>query len=260
MSGQLSATRSVRGPRVSPLSYLAALFALAGFVIIILYGLAESSARLQSISVGLLTAFAALAAGTLFGFLFGIPRYVSSGAFRIKGAGKPSGQTNGTSETSTTKTPSRAGVGAAGGGGAGGGPAGGGGAGGGPAGGGGAVAADAGGGGAGGGGAGDGASGALSEPPNFEPSTNLAEVSDWLTKLLLGAGLVQLTHMGPPLASLINNTAAGLSGTTAASESAKVIAATIMVTYAGLGFLASYMFTTIVYGKLLTGHAASAAG
>lgn len=30
----------------------------------------------------------------------------------------------------------------------------------------------------------------------YLPSANLPEVSDWLTKLLLGAGLVQLTHLG----------------------------------------------------------------
>jgi hypothetical protein len=35
-------------------------------------------------------------------------------------------------------------------------------------------------------------------------------VSDWLTKLLLGAGLVQLTRLGAPISQLIDSVAAGL--------------------------------------------------
>lgn len=50
--------------------------------------------------------------------------------------------------------------------------------------------------------------------PRFEPSTNLAEVSDWLTKVLLGAGLVQLTQLSEPAVSLINSVAAGPTGVT----------------------------------------------
>ena len=85
----------------------------------------------------------------------------------------------------------------------------------------------------------------------FEPSTNLAEVSDWLTKLPLGVGLGQLTHLGPPLASLINAAASGLGGspscvggTACTSGAAQVMAGTIMVTYLGLGFLVGYVTTS----------------
>jgi hypothetical protein len=59
----------------------------------------------------------------------------------------------------------------------------------------------------------------------FSPSTNLAEISDWLTKLLLGAGLVSLTHLGGPIGRLIDNVAGGLHGTTsdlATIQAAKV--------------------------------------
>lgn len=49
----------------------------------------------------------------------------------------------------------------------------------------------------------------------FAPSTNLAEISDWLTKLLLGAGLVELGRLGRPLTELINNVARGLGGPSA---------------------------------------------
>ena len=43
----------------------------------------------------------------------------------------------------------------------------------------------------------------------FSPSTNLAEISDWLTKLLLGAGLVSLSHLGAPVGRLIDSVAGG---------------------------------------------------
>jgi hypothetical protein len=86
------------------------------------------------------------------------------------------------------------------------------------------------------------------------PSTNLAEISDWLTKLLLGAGLVELTRLGQPLSELIDNVARGLGGTTAAggvTESAVVIAGAILITYVTLGFLGGYLTTAFFYGEAL---------
>ena len=65
---------------------------------------------------------------------------------------------------------------------------------------------------------------ARSQASRFATSTNLAEVSDWLTKLLLGAGLVSLTKIGAPLGHLIDTVAAGLTVTTSPSSSAKLVA------------------------------------
>jgi hypothetical protein len=86
---------------------------------------------------------------------------------------------------------------------------------------------------------------------SFEPSTNLAEISDWLTKLLLGAGLVSLTRLGPPLGRLINTVARGLGPHGMATGAAVDIAAAILIGYAVLGFLAGYLATTLWYGKRL---------
>lgn len=36
----------------------------------------------------------------------------------------------------------------------------------------------------------------------YRPSTNLEQVSDWLTKILIGVGLVELSQIGPTLASM----------------------------------------------------------
>jgi hypothetical protein len=71
------------------------------------------------------------------------------------------------------------------------------------------------------------------------PSSNLAEVSDWLTKLLLGAGLVQLTHPAAPISHLIDSIAAGPAATTATgtSSAAKVMAGSILFGYAVIGML-----------------------
>jgi hypothetical protein len=80
------------------------------------------------------------------------------------------------------------------------------------------------------------------------PSSNLAEISDWLTKLLLGAGLVELTRLGRPLGTLIDDVAAGLGS---ATSSGRVVAAAILITYVTLGFIDVYIVTTLWYGKHL---------
>jgi hypothetical protein len=93
------------------------------------------------------------------------------------------------------------------------------------------------------------------EMPRVLPSTNLAEISDWLTKLLLGAGLVSLTRLGRPLSQLIDNIARGLGGGTASggvTASAGVLAGAILITYVVLGFLGGYLTTAFFYGIVCT--------
>jgi hypothetical protein len=88
----------------------------------------------------------------------------------------------------------------------------------------------------------------------FSPSTNLAEISDWLTKLLLGAGLVSLSRLGGPIGRLIDNVAGGLHGVTinpAIIQAAKVTAGAIMIAFAVLGLLAGYIVTSTWYERRL---------
>lgn len=183
-----------------------------GAVLIILYVVSTVGPHLRYISVGLFTACAAFLIGTLVGLVLAIPRIVSSGAYLY--------QTSipGINRLSNQEP--------------------------------------------------DGPSPADAEPkpaeamgersqeqsgaPRFMPSTNLAEISDWLTKLLLGAGLVELTRLGQPLSELIDNVARGLGGATASgrvTESAVVIAGAILITYVALGFLGGYLTTSFWYGK-----------
>jgi len=87
-----------------------------------------------------------------------------------------------------------------------------------------------------------------SQLSSVSPSSNLAEISDWLTKLLLGAGLVELTRLGRPLGTLIDDVASGLGS---ASSSGKVFGAALLLTYVTLGFIDVYVITTLWYGKHL---------
>jgi hypothetical protein len=96
--------------------------------------------------------------------------------------------------------------------------------------------------------------GGASQVSQLTPSTNLAEISDWLTKLLLGAGLVELTRLGHPLASLIDAVARGLQGIPpggTVTGTPVITAASILIMYVVLGFLDGYVVTTLWYGKYL---------
>jgi len=88
----------------------------------------------------------------------------------------------------------------------------------------------------------------------FSPSSNLAEISDWLTKLLLGAGLVSLSHLGGPIGRLIDDVAGGLHGVTsdaAIIQAAKVTSGAIMIAFAVLGLLVGYIVTSTWYERRL---------
>jgi len=181
-----------------------------GFVLIVLYAFSMAGSHLRYLSVGLITASAALLTGSLAGLVVGIPRDVSSGALRATTSrsrpqppidGRAPGQA-GDSDTSMQE-------------------------------------------------AGDGPMGRDAAVRSFEPSTNLAEISDWLTKLLLGAGLVSLTRLGHPLGRLINTVARGLGPRGVATSAAVDMAAAVLIGYAVLGFLAGYLATTLWYGKRL---------
>ncbi len=193
---------------------------LAGMLFIALYATSTAGTHVRFMTVGLLTAFAAFVVGCLFGFLFGIPKVVSSGAFRHTRDEKvPVTTTDDTPPTTTTTTAAlpvdvattlvKQGSGSAA------------------------------------------ASPAHEAPLTFEPSSNLAEVSDWLTKLLLGAGLVSLTKLGHPIGTLIDAVAGGLDGTcgAAAAGPARTVAGAILLMYTTLGFLDGYVVTTLWYGK-----------
>lgn len=157
------------------------LFSLLGVVVpvittfwIVLYAFGTKGSHLSYLATGLLAGLAAFLSGCLAGFLFGVPRIISSGQLRQQK---------------------------------------------------------------------DGAA------PAYSPSSNLAEVSDWLTKLLLGAGLVQLTHLGAPIGSLIDHVAAGLYSHHGDKAAAEVAAGALLFALAFAGILDGYIGTTMWYQK-----------
>jgi hypothetical protein len=80
----------------------------------------------------------------------------------------------------------------------------------------------------------------------FAPSTNLAEISDWVTKLLLGAGLVSLGKLGAPIGHMIDEVATGLVGSVSTAtvvHSARLFSGAVLIGFAVIGLLEGYMLT-----------------
>ncbi|MGA7561212.1 MAG: hypothetical protein WBW01_06275 [Terriglobales bacterium] len=84
-------------------------------------------------------------------------------------------------------------------------------------------------------------------PPR--PHTNLEEIADWLTKLILGAGLVELTHLRAPIYAFTVFMATGvnppfiLNGEEAEDPGSAAIALAIMSFFSASGLLYGYLWT-----------------
>jgi hypothetical protein len=73
------------------------------------------------------------------------------------------------------------------------------------------------------------------------PNTNLEQISDWLTKILVGVGLVELGQIGSGIDSL----AAGLAPSLGHGDTGYPVAVTIMISFTIAGFIGSYLFTRL---------------
>jgi hypothetical protein len=75
----------------------------------------------------------------------------------------------------------------------------------------------------------------------YQGNTNLEQISDWLTKILVGAGLVELKNIPSALdafgSKFIGNEALGKFGWVASSS--------IVIAYSGCGFLLAYLWARI---------------
>lgn len=187
--------RFKKPPGMSPVSVLLAVFvgiaASFGVLLIGMYAWQESSPKV--FAVGALVALAATAAGSLGGFLFGLPRF--SQVLTVPVPGSPSPAASKLAETAQTRA--AAGI--------------------------------------------------------YAPSNNLEQISDWLTKLLLGAGLVQLGPLGRWLGGFIDGLARAMVGGDAESAPpmATVVAGSLVVFYTAFGFLSGYITTTLWYRRRL---------
>ncbi len=81
--------------------------------------------------------------------------------------------------------------------------------------------------------------------PTYTPNTNLEQISDWLTKILVGVGLVQLGQIGHGISVLGKGVEEGL------GKDTHSIAIMLMVSFSIVGFLSSYLFTRLRLQKVL---------
>lgn len=78
-------------------------------------------------------------------------------------------------------------------------------------------------------------------------NTNLTEISDWLTKIIVGLGLVNLTKLPPYIHSIALSLSNGISGKDKLNTLA--FAYGLITCYTILGFLFGYLFTRLVLSQ-----------
>lgn len=87
-----------------------------------------------------------------------------------------------------------------------------------------------------------------SAPPapeaSIRPNTNLEQISDWLTKILVGVGLTQISVIPDNIGQLATYIAKGLSGTTGP----ETFSLAVMIYFAVIGFLIGFLWTRLNLG------------
>jgi hypothetical protein len=82
---------------------------------------------------------------------------------------------------------------------------------------------------------------------SYQANTNLEQISDWLTKILVGLGLTQIGPISSAAQSLVTNLSRGLGGT----ETSTAFAATSVLFYLTCGFLMGYLWTRLYLASAL---------
>lgn len=80
----------------------------------------------------------------------------------------------------------------------------------------------------------------------YRSNSNLEQISDWLTKILVGVGLVQIGQIGTAGGRLVRFLAPGLGG----QPSSEAFAAALLVFFTTTGFLIGYLITRIFLGPV----------
>ena len=81
----------------------------------------------------------------------------------------------------------------------------------------------------------------------YQPNTNLEEISDWLTKILVGVGLTQISSVPGQLQAFASYTATGLGG----FDSSGTFAIGILIYNLVCGFLIGYLWTRFFLAGVL---------
>lgn len=83
--------------------------------------------------------------------------------------------------------------------------------------------------------------------PGLRANTNMEEISDWLTKLLVGAGLVELKSLPGSLGLAAKYVAASLLPAARSEAALESIAASIIIYFAVEGFIGGYLVTRVFF-------------
>lgn len=82
--------------------------------------------------------------------------------------------------------------------------------------------------------------GALGGPSGFIPNTNLEQISDWLTKIIIGATLVQLNTLAGAIGGLCTTI-----GTAVGTQGAATVAGAVLIFYFATGFMWGYLWCSL---------------
>lgn len=75
----------------------------------------------------------------------------------------------------------------------------------------------------------------------YQPNTNLEQISDWLTKILVGVGLIQVRAISDKLYSM----AGGIAGALSDTPGNRTFALALVLFFAVAGFLLAYLWTRL---------------
>lgn len=79
------------------------------------------------------------------------------------------------------------------------------------------------------------------ERASYQPNTNLTQVSDWLTKIIIGVGLVQFGQLAHSIGELGDSLSDSLGG----SPTGKPFGIAVVVGFFVIGFLVGYLYTRL---------------
>ncbi|MGC1853066.1 MAG: hypothetical protein WA687_11565 [Solirubrobacterales bacterium] len=77
--------------------------------------------------------------------------------------------------------------------------------------------------------------------PSYQPNTNLTQVSDWLTKIIIGVGLVEFRQLTQSIGNLGDELAPSLGS----DPTGKSFAIALVVGFFVIGFLVGYLYTRL---------------
>jgi hypothetical protein len=95
---------------------------------------------------------------------------------------------------------------------------------------------------------------------SFKPNTNLEQVSDWITKIIVGLGLVQFRAIGAAVYAIGGSVGLAVAAPTSPQSSAVPFGIALIVGSSVVAFLLCYMWTTTrLYDVFVTGNEESRA-